>query len=126
MKILVFGNPLVDKDSLSLKLMPLLQKEFPEIEFKEFDTAESLEKEGKKIIILDIVEGIKKVSLMTNLENIQSDKIYSMHDFDLCITRKLLKKMKMVETVKILGIPVDYSEKKAFEELKKLIRATLL
>ena len=36
-KVLVFGNRLVEKDKLPLELIPYLEKEFPEIEFKEFD-----------------------------------------------------------------------------------------
>lgn len=60
MKILVFGNPLVEKDRLPLELMKELQKEFPQVEFKEFDTAEDLQEEGRELNIIDAVEGIKK------------------------------------------------------------------
>jgi len=126
MKILVFGNPLVEKDSLPLKLLPLLEKEFPEIEFSEFDAAENLENQGKDLIILDAVEGIEKVTMIYDIDVIKNEKRYSLHDFDLGMTLKLLKKMKKIDSVRILGIPVNYEEKKAFEELKELIKATLL
>ena len=33
MKFLVFGNPIIERDNLALKLLPKLKKEFPEIEF---------------------------------------------------------------------------------------------
>ena len=125
MKILVFGNPLVEKDSLPLKLLPLLRKEFSEITFSEFDAAENLENQGKDLIILDAVEGIEKVTMIEDIDVIKNERKYSLHDFDLGMTLKLLKKMKKIDSVRILGIPVNYEEKKAFEELKKLI-ATLL
>lgn len=44
MKIYVFGNILVDIDSLPIKLIPLLQKEFPDIEFCELDPSEDFPK----------------------------------------------------------------------------------
>ncbi len=44
MKILVFGNILVKKDNLALKLLPRLREKFPNIIFKEFDPTENLEK----------------------------------------------------------------------------------
>ena len=63
MKILVFGNMLVEADSLPLRLMPKLEKLLPSVEFKEFDTAENLEDEGRDLIILDTAFGIEKVNV---------------------------------------------------------------
>ena len=47
MKVFVFGNPLVEKDSLVLKMLPELRRRFPEIEFQEVDPTEGLEKHGE-------------------------------------------------------------------------------
>ncbi|OGI12399.1 hypothetical protein A3K64_01040 [Candidatus Micrarchaeota archaeon RBG_16_36_9] len=118
--VYVFGNPLVKEDSLPLKLINKLKKEFPSIEFKEFDTTEDLEIK-KELNIIDTVKGIRKVELIEDIDKIITDKIYSMHDFDLGYNLKLLKKMKMIEKVRIFGIPVNMKEKKAFLELCKLI-----
>lgn len=119
-RIYVFGNPLVKEDSLPLKLIDKLRKEFPSLEFKEFDTVEDLELE-KELNIIDTVKGIKKVELIEDIDKIITDKIYSMHDFDLGYNLKLLKKMKMIDKVRIFGIPMKMSENKAFLELCKLL-----
>lgn len=126
MKILVFGNPLVEKDRLPLELMKELQEEFPSIEFKEFDTAEDLQNEGIELNIIDAVEGIKKVELITDIDSLQTSKIFSLHDFDLAYTLKLLKKMKMIDNVKIFGVPIDTKKEIVLKQLKELIKSSLL
>lgn len=82
-KILVFGNPLLKEDSLPLRILKNLRKEFPDIEFEEFDTADDLQNEGRNLVILDTVKGIKKVMIIKDIKSIITDKIYSLHDFDL-------------------------------------------
>jgi len=121
MKILVFGNPLVEKDSLALRVAKKLEKEFPQIEFKEFDPVESLEKEGKNLIILDVGEGISKVEVIDDLEKLENKKILSMHDFDLSYELKLLKELGLIEKVKIITIPFNLDEDEAFEEVREII-----
>jgi Ni,Fe-hydrogenase maturation factor len=121
--IYVFGNPLVKEDSLPLKLIGKLRKEFPSLEFKEFDTVEDLTE--RELSIIDTVKGIKKVELIEDIDKIVTDKIYSMHDFDLGYNLKLLKKMKMIDKVRIFGIPMEISEKKIFLELCKIIAKVL-
>jgi Ni,Fe-hydrogenase maturation factor len=123
--VYAFGNPLVKEDSLPLKLIENLRKEFPSIEFKEFDTVEDLELD-KELSIIDTVKGIKKVELIEDIDKIITDKIYSMHDFDLGYNLKLFKKMRMIDKVRIFGIPSDMDEKAVFEQLKKLIKSILL
>lgn len=124
-KILVFGNMFVNQDSLPLKLLPKLKKEFPEIEFKEFDSVEDLQTEGKNLLIIDSVLGIKRVQLIKNIESITTEKFYSLHGFDLGQSLKLLKKLNMIDEVKIFGVPVKMKEGEAFLQLKKLINSTL-
>jgi hypothetical protein len=122
--IYIFGNPLVKEDSLPLKLIDKLREEFPSLIFKEFDTVEDLE--GREFNIIDTVKGIKKVELIEDIDKIITDKIYSMHDFDLGYNLKLWKKMKMIDKVRVFGIPMDTKEKKAFEQLKEIIKSSLL
>lgn len=57
MKILVFGNALVEEDSLPLRLLAALRLCFPSVEFREFDSAENLENEGRDLVILDAAKG---------------------------------------------------------------------
>lgn len=121
MKILVFGNPLVEKDNLTLKILLRLRESFPKIEFKEFDPSESLEKEGRNLLILDVCEGINHVTILDNPDILETFKVRSMHDFDLSYNLKLLKKMKMIDSVKIIGIPMWMAEDDAFEEVSNII-----
>ena len=121
MKILVFGNALVEADSLPLRIMPRLQKLFPKVEFKEFDTAENLEDEGRDLLILDTAFGIESVTLIDDVDTLQMSKTCSMHDFDLPITLRILIKLKAIDSVKIIAIPAGYDEKKALSEIKEII-----
>jgi len=125
MKILVFGNELVREDSLAVKLIPRLQKEFPDIEFKHIDPCENLEAEIEqgKLTIIDVMQGIKKVIVIKDIEQIKQDKIYSMHDFDLAFNLKILHKIGKLKEVEIIGIPWDMDEERALREVKKILSA---
>lgn len=125
-KVLVFGNPMVKVDSMPLKLIGQLRERFPEIQFEEFDPAENLEKEGRNLNIIDSVEGIGKVALITDINSIETQRVYSMHDFDLGHSLKLLKKLGYLDGVKIFAVPMKISRREALEQLTETIRATLL
>lgn len=124
MKILVFGNSLVKEDSLALRIMPNLQEEFKEIEFKELDPAENLEDEIEdgKLIILDVAEGIEKVIMLDKIEQLKTNKICSMHDFDLAYNLKILKKIGKLKEIKIIAIPQDMDEKEAVLQTQFILK----
>jgi len=118
MKILIFGNPLVPQDSLAINLIPKLQEQFPSKEFLHLDPTENLEQYGKHLTIIDVVHGIKEPIIITNPDKLSTQKISSMHDFDLTYNLKLLIQAKKIQTVKILGLPYDMKEEKALEWIK--------
>jgi Ni,Fe-hydrogenase maturation factor len=124
-KILVFGNRLVKKDTLALKLIPFLKKEFPQIEFKEFDSIEDIQNEGSVIYIIDTVEDIANVIIISNIDQIEvSNNFYTIHDMDLGYMLKLMKKVNMIERVIIFGIPMNgISKMKILNQLKEKIRS---
>jgi len=124
-KVLVFGNPLVDADSIALRLMPLLAEKFPEFSFKEFDAAENLENEGRDLIILDSAIGLDGVTLIESLDGLISAKTYSMHDFDLALTLKLLRKMGKIDSVKIIAVPASCPLRKALLGASRLLSSLL-
>lgn len=114
-KIYVLGNPLVTEDSIPLQFLPDLKKSFPEIEFLLVDPNENFPPEGEKnLLILDTVIGIKKPTLL-DLNRFMTNKKtpISPHDYDVLLHLLLLKKMKRIESVKIIGIPSTplYSKK---------------
>jgi Ni,Fe-hydrogenase maturation factor len=125
LKVLVFGNPLVDEDSIALRMLPSLRKRFPEIEFKEFDAAENLEAEGRDLVILDAAKGIRKVALIKDVGVLEAGSVYSMHDFDLSLTLRLLFKMGSLDSVKIIAVPSSCPVKKALDEASPLLSSLL-
>lgn len=44
-----------------------------------------------------------------------------MHDFDLAVTLKLLKKIGKIKTVRIIAIPSVYEKKRAVKEVKEAL-----
>jgi Ni,Fe-hydrogenase maturation factor len=114
----------VKEDSLALKVAKKIKKILP-VEIMEFDTAESLESEGKNIVILDVAMGLKRVEAIMDLKKIERDKIFSMHDFDLSYELKLLKKLKMIEQFVIIGIPPQLKEKEILQQASGLLAIAL-
>ena len=107
MKIYVFGNPLVKEDSLPLKILPKLKKIFSQIKFKVVDPNENFPpRNEKKLIILDTVQGLKqpKIIKLTDLQELKKTP-NSTHDYDLGMHLLLLKKLKKIKSVKIIGLP---------------------
>ncbi len=124
-KVLVFGNPLVRQDSIALRILPALRKRFPHVEFKEFDAAENLEDEGRDLIIIDAAAGIRETILLSDLSALEGGRIYSMHDFDLSLTLKLLKKMGALDSVRIIAVPSGSAERKAVSACSRLLSSLL-
>jgi len=122
MTIYLCGNPLLPFDSLPLKLKPKLEKAFPQIDFIELDPNENLKPVNKELIIIDTIEGIDEVTVIDDIDKIQTTPLYSLHDFDLGFNLKLLKKIGTLEKVTIFGVPMEGDETAVFEELKKAIK----
>ncbi|MEM4397093.1 MAG: hypothetical protein QW757_00545 [Candidatus Woesearchaeota archaeon] len=124
MKVYVFGNLLYEKDSLPIKLIPLLKNYFSEIEFIEFEPTEDIENlKEKNFIIIDTIQGIKDVVLLTekDIDKIKTEKLFSLHDFDLGYNLKLLKKFGFIENFFIIGLPENIEKEIAIEKIKEKI-----
>jgi len=121
MTIYLCGNPLLPFDSLPLKLKPKLEKAFPQIDFIELDPNENLKPENKELIIIDTVEGIDEVMVIDDIDKIKTEKIYSLHDFDLGYNLKLLQKLGELESVKIIGVPMEGDEEKILIQIINLL-----
>lgn len=118
----IFGNPLLPFDSLPLQLQPELQKALPEIDFVISDPNENIKPINKELIIIDTVLDIDEIKIITNIDQIQDNPKYSMHDFDLGLNLKLLQKIGHLEKITIFGVPPDLDKKIALEQLTKLIQ----
>ncbi|MEK6918170.1 MAG: hypothetical protein AABW51_04440 [Nanoarchaeota archaeon] len=124
--ILVFGNPLVELDSLAVRILPQLKKTFPNINFIHVDPTENLQNYGKKLKILDVAPNINEIKIFNlqnekDLDKISTSKIFSMHDFDLGYNLKLLKKLDLIDEAKIICLPWNMKEEEALEGITKLI-----
>lgn len=122
MTIFIIGNPLVPNDNLPIKWKARLEKIFPEIKFEMADVNENFPRMGERnIVVLDTVINIKE-PMIFNLDDFKKTKKSpaSLHDYDLLLHLLLLKKLKKIETVKIIGIP-NISSKKNFDNLVKII-----
>lgn len=124
MKIFVFGNPLLKEDSLPLKILPQLQKKFPQIKFISVDPNEDWLGKEKEPAILDVVKGIRKVSLFNSLKNFaEARRKITPHDYDLLMDLKFLKKLGKIKKVKIIGLPEKANLKQLLNQTEKLIKA---
>jgi len=147
MKIFVFGNPDLAGDNIALRILPKLRKKIPLIQFIHKDPLENWtldnedpsgrrlndrqicdqESKKEKIIIIDAVKGISKVTMFDGLENFTAaHKRMTMHDFDLYDELALLQKLKKLPKVAIIGIPWGESEKDIWNDLLKTIQAISL
>lgn len=121
-KIYIFGNSLIQEDSLPLKLIEKLKKNFPKIEFVYADPNENFPPKGEKeLIIIDTVKGIKEPMIL-QLDDFESKKNtpISPHDYDLLFHLLLLKKTKKINKVKVIGVP--NRSQFSLSSLKKLIK----
>ncbi|MFH1182484.1 MAG: hypothetical protein V1702_05990 [Candidatus Woesearchaeota archaeon] len=117
--VLFFGNPLVEKDSLLHRIMPALRSELPDVEFVEAEGSEL--PAAKELNILDVADGIREVVLIDDVEKLRTERIFSMHDFDLAQNLKMMKRFKMVDKVNIIAVPSGMGEKTAVEGIKKVL-----
>lgn len=118
--VLVFGNPLVEMDSLALKVAGRLKGRVKGFEFREVDSVEREEK-GKDLYIMDVVEGAEKVQLVDDLEKLKVRQPVSVHDLGLAMQLRLLKKMGRLGKVKVIAIPAGMDAKEAAAGAEKVL-----
>ncbi|MEM3455230.1 MAG: hypothetical protein QXW80_02600 [Candidatus Micrarchaeia archaeon] len=123
-KIYCFGNPLIKNDRMPLEIIPDLEKKFPMIEFIPAESPDEIEDENE-INIIDIVDGVENVRLITDIDEICENRRCSMHDFDLGMTLKIMKKIGKIKKINIFAIPMKCKKRKAIKEIEKLLNETL-
>ena len=118
--VLCFGNPDIKEDSLALELANELVLEG--YTFIKCTRAELLlEYKNKNIIILDVVKNLKDVREVS-IESIAADKLFTVHDFDLGHFLKLMKELKLIKNVKIMGIPQKGDKEKIKDDVIGLLK----
>lgn len=122
-KIYLVGNELVEEDSLPVKMKDDLESYFSNIVFEEFDPTENLPEDSKHLILIDTVMGLDKSKIFNDVDDFSSQKAYSMHDFDLGWQLKLYKKLKMINKISIIGIPMGAKKETALKDVEPLIES---
>ena len=120
-QVWLFGNPDFEPDKLPLKLAPKLTKLFPKIQFVIKDPNEEWNL-PEKLIIIDTVFGLKKITTFTSLDDFGDSPRVTMHDFDLLTNLKWLAKLKKLPPFLIIGIPPEMSKADVLKEMKDSIQ----
>ncbi|HKZ34935.1 MAG TPA: hypothetical protein VJ179_03680 [Patescibacteria group bacterium] len=127
MTITVFGNPDVPQDAMAVRLLSRLRVTFPQYPVSHLDPNENiLPPEKGAWWIIDVAEGIKKVTVFRDLHSLESKRYLSVHDMDLSFTLHLLSKLhKLPKKFGIIAIPAHLIEEEAFEEVQRIISTSL-
>src|SRR3989338_1061090 len=118
MKIFVFGNPEFEEDNLPLKILPLLKKKFPEIDFEIKDPNEEWGSEENNTVI-DTVLGITDVAIFKNLSEFKKAPRFGMHYFGALSNILHLQKIGKIKKTVVIGLPKALPEKEALEKFHK-------
>lgn len=119
----VFGNPLLEEDSLALKVAEKLKSEVP-FKIVYLDGIEEINEPNP--LILDVAKGIGEIQIIEDVEKLYAGSFYTMHDADLAFFLKLRKKIGLLKEIKIIAIPFDMDESRAFMGVKKILNSILI
>lgn len=121
MEIWLFGNSDLDSDNLPLKLLPELKKRLPGVQFVLKDPNEEWDDIPNPLIIIDTVQGIKDVTVFTDLNQFQSTPRVTVHDFDLDMKLRWLQKLKKLPPFTIIGTPAHSQISKIIQDITTII-----
>lgn len=122
MKVSVFGNPDLTSDSLPLRLLTDLEKELPQVEFIHQDPNEECQPlDSKEWWIIDTIKGINKVELIEDIDKFKNQPRVTMHDFDLGMQLKLIKKINPDLKIRIIGVPEAGEAHRIINEIVRIL-----
>ena len=117
--VLCFGNEFLKEDSLAKELADELK--IPNVKFIKCDSMNDILETKGDIIIMDVVKGIDKPIIINDINQLKTNKLYSLHDFDLGFFLKLMKETGKIKSINIIGIPQKGDKEEIKEEIKELI-----
>lgn len=121
MKVLVFGNPLAKIDSAAVRIAKKLEGKMADVKFKRFDTSEDLEKEGKELVIMDAVAGLRSPRMVLLSELELPEQPLSLHGFDLLWNLLLLRKLGKLTKATIIGVPAGRPMSESLPKVRRLL-----
>lgn len=118
--IFVFGNPDIAMDALPVRMLPRLRKQFPHVLFHALDPNEEWDIPDP-FIVVDTVLGLTDVHVFHSLDEFGTSPTVSLHDFDALFNLRYLAKLGKLKGVRIIGVPPEMDEEKAFTKVVKLL-----
>ena len=120
MIVYVFGNPDLPADSLPLRILPELEKNFPRVQFRVKDPNEEWDV-PEELVVIDTVQGVNKVTVFNDLARFIAAPRVTMHDFDALANLRYLQKLGKLKKIKIIGVPPAMDEAAALEAVGSLL-----
>lgn len=109
MNVLVFGNEDYAPDAMALTIADTLRATNTDLFFQIVKPNEDLPFiEGQPLVILDVVDGIEKVTEITekNIDQLITSPRSSAHEYDLGFQLRYLTKLGKIDHFTIVGIPI--------------------
>ena len=113
----VFGNEHLEFDSLAREISDFLKEEFNIIHCRSPD--DLLDAEENEILILDVVKGIEKPVVIEDISQLKTNKMTTMHDFDLGFFLNLMKELGINKKIKIIGVPQRGNKSDILEKVRQ-------
>jgi Ni,Fe-hydrogenase maturation factor len=116
-KIFCFGNEFVKGDSLAKEICDSIKG----FDIVRCNSPDELLDERGDIIILDVVQGINDVIVFDDLSRLKEQKLTTLHDFDLSYFLQIMKELKEIDKVTIIGIPQTGDKEDVKEKIKEIL-----
>lgn len=124
--IYYLGNVILKEDNVTHKLIPQLEKQFPQFNFIHLDPTEEMpESENNQLIFLDTIVGINKVKVFHSLRNFVSLSRISVHDYDLYLDLSLKIKLGNITKFTLIGVPQNQPLKFSLNQIRIYLLAIL-
>lgn len=120
--VFVFGNPDVPGDSLPVRIAPALRRAFPDVRFEPKDPNEEWDV-PEEMTVIDVVMGLREPQVFEDLDRFSAGPLISPHDFDAYANLMLLKKLKRLKRLRVIGLPPDMKEEDAVAAVSAALRA---
>ena len=119
-RMFVFGNDYLRFDSFAREVAHELQN-IIEIVFS--NTPEDLiEVESNEILILDVVKNIDKPIVITDIAQLKTNNLTSLHDLDVAYVLTLMKELGINKKVLIVGVPESGDLKIVSGQVRRIIQ----
>lgn len=128
-KVFIYGNEMLEIDNLAIVIGKLLKND-KELD-KDFEFIIGIEPDvilntgSQSIIILDVAKGINDIVLITDLNSLKTNTVFSSHDLNLGFYLKLLENFNNFHKseIKIIAIPNNWHNrtKNVYERVKNIL-----